>query len=123
MQHQLRRLRWKPRRQRPGQDTEFVIGALPLGGFVRMLDEREGAEAKVTAILDGFNGLRKHTATLALKVKSLKPRSQILYLHLCRLRNRYQRLTNFDFVVIARCRQCAHWASPTACTTLNVPQP
>jgi regulator of sigma E protease len=33
---------WRPRRQRPGQDTEFVIGALPLGGYVRMLDEREG---------------------------------------------------------------------------------
>lgn len=33
--------RWKPRRQRPGQDTEFVIGAFPLGGYVRMLDERE----------------------------------------------------------------------------------
>ena len=34
--------RWKPRRPRPGQDTEFVIGAFPLGGFVKMLDEREG---------------------------------------------------------------------------------
>ncbi len=33
--------RWKPRRQRPGQDTEFVIGAIPFGGYVRMLDERE----------------------------------------------------------------------------------
>ena len=33
--------RWKPRRQRPGQDTEFVIGAFPLGGYVKMLDERE----------------------------------------------------------------------------------
>lgn len=32
---------WKPRKQRPGQDTEFVIGAFPLGGYVRMLDERE----------------------------------------------------------------------------------
>lgn len=32
---------WKPRRQRPGQDTEFVIGAFPLGGYVKMLDERE----------------------------------------------------------------------------------
>lgn len=31
-------LRWK----RKGSDTEFVIGALPLGGYVRMLDEREG---------------------------------------------------------------------------------
>lgn len=35
-------LRWKPQRQRPGQDTEFVIGAFPLGGYVKMLDEREG---------------------------------------------------------------------------------
>lgn len=31
-------LRWR----RKGSDTEFVIGALPLGGYVRMLDEREG---------------------------------------------------------------------------------
>lgn len=34
--------RWKPRRQRPNQDTEFVIAAFPLGGYVKMLDEREG---------------------------------------------------------------------------------
>ena len=34
--------RWKPRHPRPGQDTEFVIGAFPLGGYVKMLDEREG---------------------------------------------------------------------------------
>lgn len=33
--------RWRPKNQRPGQDTEFVIGALPLGGYVKMLDERE----------------------------------------------------------------------------------
>jgi regulator of sigma E protease len=32
---------WKPKKQRPGQDTEFVIGAFPLGGYVKMLDERE----------------------------------------------------------------------------------
>jgi regulator of sigma E protease len=32
------------RRQRPG-GTEFVVCALPLGGYVRMLDEREGAVA------------------------------------------------------------------------------
>ncbi len=30
-------LRW-----RDSQDTEFVIAALPLGGYVKMLDEREG---------------------------------------------------------------------------------
>jgi regulator of sigma E protease len=28
--------------RRPGSPTEFVLGALPLGGYVRMLDEREG---------------------------------------------------------------------------------
>ncbi|HSV83924.1 MAG TPA: RIP metalloprotease RseP [Ramlibacter sp.] len=33
---------WKPKKQHPGQDTEFVIGAFPLGGYVKMLDEREG---------------------------------------------------------------------------------
>jgi len=33
--------RYKPKKQRPGQDTEFVIGAFPLGGYVKMLDERE----------------------------------------------------------------------------------
>lgn len=37
--------RWKPRKQRQGQDTEFVIGALPLGGYVKMLDEREAPVA------------------------------------------------------------------------------
>ncbi len=35
-------LRWKSRRPHPGQDTEFVIGLIPLGGYVRMLDEAEG---------------------------------------------------------------------------------
>ncbi len=34
---------WKPKKQHPGQDTEFVIGMFPLGGYVKMLDEREGA--------------------------------------------------------------------------------
>ncbi len=37
--------RWHPRKQKPGQDTEFVIGAFPLGGYVKMLDEREGPVA------------------------------------------------------------------------------
>ena len=38
-------LRWKPRQQRPGPDTEFVIGAFPFGGYVKMLDEREAPVA------------------------------------------------------------------------------
>jgi regulator of sigma E protease len=37
--------RWQPARQKPGQSTEFVIGAFPLGGYVKMLDEREGPVA------------------------------------------------------------------------------
>ncbi|HSV45397.1 MAG TPA: RIP metalloprotease RseP [Ramlibacter sp.] len=36
---------WKRKHPRPGQDTEFVIGAFPLGGYVKMLDEREGPVA------------------------------------------------------------------------------
>lgn len=34
--------RWQPKRQHPGQTTEFVIGMFPIGGYVKMLDEREG---------------------------------------------------------------------------------
>ena len=34
-------LRWQPK----GSPTEFVIGAIPIGGFVKMLDEREGPVA------------------------------------------------------------------------------
>src|SRR6478735_5574706 len=37
--------RWQPRKQKYGQSTEFVIGAFPLGGYVKMLDEREGPVA------------------------------------------------------------------------------
>ena len=45
-------LRWKARRPRPGQDTEFVICAFPLGGYVRMLDEREAPVVGIGAALD-----------------------------------------------------------------------
>ena len=31
-------LRWKSRRPYPGQDTEFAISLIPLGGYVKMLD-------------------------------------------------------------------------------------
>ena len=34
-------VRWQPKHQKYGQNTEFVIGAFPLGGYVKMLDERE----------------------------------------------------------------------------------
>ncbi|MBS0316322.1 MAG: RIP metalloprotease RseP, partial [Proteobacteria bacterium] len=38
-------LRWRPKHQKEGQATEFVIGAFPVGGYVRMLDEREAPVA------------------------------------------------------------------------------
>jgi regulator of sigma E protease len=33
--------RWRPKNPRAGQNTEFVIGMWPLGGFIQMLDSRE----------------------------------------------------------------------------------
>ena len=33
--------RWQPKNQKNGHTTEFVIGMFPLGGYVKMLDERE----------------------------------------------------------------------------------
>ncbi len=46
-------VRW----QRPGSPTEFVIGAFPLGGYVRMLDEREAPVAPAERHL-AFNNQR-----------------------------------------------------------------
>ncbi len=58
-------LTWKPKKQHPGQDTEFVVGLLPLGGYVKMLDERE---APVPAEL-------RH---VAFNTQSLKARAAIV---------------------------------------------
>ena len=33
--------RWRSKNPRAGQNTEFVIGMLPLGGYIQMLDSRE----------------------------------------------------------------------------------
>lgn len=55
-------LRW----QKKGADTEFVIGAIPLGGYVRMLDEREAPVAAEERHL-AFNAqpLRSRAAIVA----------------------------------------------------------
>ncbi len=55
-------LRWQPK----GSPTEFVVGILPLGGFVRMLDEREGPVAPEERHL-AFNNkpLRARAAVVA----------------------------------------------------------
>ena len=54
--------KWQPK----GSDTEFVIGLLPLGGFVKMLDEREAPVAPDQKHL-AFNNqpLRKRAAIVA----------------------------------------------------------
>ena len=54
--------KWQPK----GSDTEFVIGILPLGGFVKMLDEREApvpADQKHLAF--NTQPLRKRVAIVA----------------------------------------------------------
>ncbi|NPC54479.1 RIP metalloprotease RseP [Caenimonas soli] len=58
--------RWQPRKQKNGQTTEFVIGAFPLGGYVKMLDEREGPVAPEERHL-AFNTqpLKSRTAIVA----------------------------------------------------------
>ncbi|MCG8429384.1 MAG: RIP metalloprotease RseP [Chromatiales bacterium] len=33
---------WRYREKRPSDETEYVVAAIPLGGYVKMLDEREG---------------------------------------------------------------------------------
>ncbi len=56
---------WRPKNQRVNQNTEFVLSAFPLGGYVKMLDERE---APVPPEL-------RH---LAFNVQSLKARTAIV---------------------------------------------
>jgi regulator of sigma E protease len=57
--------RWRASQPRSGQDTEFLVGWIPLGGFVRMLDE---SEAEVPA----------HEKTRAFNRKNLWQRSAIV---------------------------------------------
>lgn len=54
-------LRWQPK----GSPTEFVIGAFPLGGYVRMLDEREAP-------------VEPHERHLAFNTQPLKARAAIV---------------------------------------------
>ncbi|MDR6216001.1 regulator of sigma E protease [Paracidovorax wautersii] len=54
-------LRWQPK----GSPTEFVIGAVPLGGYVRMLDEREAPVAS-------------HERHLAFNTQPLRSRAAIV---------------------------------------------
>jgi regulator of sigma E protease len=54
--------KWQPK----GSDTEFVIGILPLGGFVKMLDEREApVSADQKHLAFNTQALRKRAAIVA----------------------------------------------------------
>ncbi len=57
---------WRSARPRPGQDTEFVIGLIPLGGYVQMLDESDG-EVAAADLPRAFNRqpLRSRVAIVA----------------------------------------------------------
>lgn len=55
-------LRWQPK----GSPTEFVIGAIPLGGYVRMLDEREApVDAQERHLAFNTQPLRSRAAIVA----------------------------------------------------------
>lgn len=59
-------VRWTPRNQKHGQSTEFVIGAFPLGGYVKMLDEREApVDASERHLAFNTQPLRSRAAIVA----------------------------------------------------------
>ena len=58
-------LKWRPKKQHPGQDTEFVIAAFPLGGYVKMVGQGEAAPAHLKAVSFDAQPLRKRAAIVA----------------------------------------------------------
>jgi regulator of sigma E protease len=56
---------WKPKKQHPGQDTEFVIALFPLGGYVKMVGQGETAPAHLKAVSFDAQPLRKRAAIVA----------------------------------------------------------
>ena len=59
-------LRWQPQKQQRGQSTEFVLSAFPLGGYVKMLDEREApVEASERHLAFNTQPLRYRAAIVA----------------------------------------------------------
>jgi regulator of sigma E protease len=58
-------LKWKPKKQHPGQDTEFVIALFPLGGYVKMVGQGEAAPEHLKAVSFDAQPLRKRAAIVA----------------------------------------------------------
>lgn len=57
--------KWKPKKQHPGQDTEFVIALFPLGGYVKMVGQGEAAPEYLKAVSFDAQPLRKRAAIVA----------------------------------------------------------
>ncbi len=58
-------IKWKPKKQHPGQDTEFVIAAFPLGGYVKMVGQGEAAPEHLKAVSFDAQPLAKRAAIVA----------------------------------------------------------
>ncbi len=58
-------LKWKPKKQHPGQDTEFVLALFPLGGYVKMVGQGEDAPAHLKGVSFDAQPLRKRAAIVA----------------------------------------------------------
>jgi regulator of sigma E protease len=56
---------WQPKKQHPGQDTEFVIALFPLGGYVKMVGQGEAAPEHLKAVSFDAQPLRKRAAIVA----------------------------------------------------------
>jgi regulator of sigma E protease len=74
--------RYKPKKQRPNQDTEFVVGAFPLGGYVKMLDEREGPVAPQERHL-AFNTQRLRSRALIVAAGPVANLLLAVFLYAC----------------------------------------
>jgi regulator of sigma E protease len=55
-------IKWKPKRQHAGQDTEFVIAAFPLGGYVKMVGQGEAVPEHLKAVSFDAQPLIKRAA-------------------------------------------------------------
>lgn len=58
-------IKWKPKKQHPGQDTEFVIAAFPLGGYVKMVGQGEAAPDHLKAVSFDAQPLARRAAIVA----------------------------------------------------------
>lgn len=58
-------LKWRPKKQHAGQDTEFVIAAFPLGGYVKMVGQGETPPDHLKAVSFDAQPLSKRAAIVA----------------------------------------------------------